>query len=160
MNTGASPGKPTGLRRALLRAPILLYRLRLGRLLGSRFVLINHTGRRTGRPRQTVVEVVDQSAESLTVAAGFGTGSDWYRNLVAQPAASVVHGGRVTAVTAMPMQAEQAAQAMLAYARRHPRAARGLARVMGFTVDGSDADYLAMGRQLHMLRLDFRTAGR
>lgn len=157
MDTGASPRKPTGLRRALLRAPILFYRFGQGRLLGSRFVLINHIGRRTGQPRQTVVEVVDRSARSLTVAAGFGPRSDWYRNLLAHPAASIVHAGRTTGVTATPLPAEQAAGAMLRYANRHPYAAHKLAQVMGYTVDGTDADYLAMGRHLHMLRLDYTT---
>ncbi|GAA1408646.1 nitroreductase family deazaflavin-dependent oxidoreductase [Catellatospora coxensis] len=160
MDTGAPARRPTGLRRALLRAPILLYRVGLGRLLGSRFVLINHTGRRTGIPRQTVVEVVDCSAGSLTVAAGFGPRSDWYRNLLARPAASIVWGGRSAAVTAAPLPAEQAAQAMLRYARRHPRAARGLAGVMGYQVDGTDSDYLELGRRLRMLSLDLTSAQR
>jgi deazaflavin-dependent oxidoreductase (nitroreductase family) len=160
MDIGAPVRKPTGLRRALLRAPILLYRLGLGRLLGGGFVLINHTGRRTGRPRQTVVEVVDRSAGSLTVVAGFGPRSDWYRNLLARPAASIVLAGRAAAVTATPLPAEQAAQAMLRYARRHPRAARRLAGVMGYRVDGTDSDYLEMGRRLRMLSLDFTSAER
>ena len=34
----------TRLRRALFRAPIWLYRLGLGGLLGGRFLLLTHTG--------------------------------------------------------------------------------------------------------------------
>ena len=44
----------TRLRRALFRAPIWLYRLGLGGLLGGRFLLLTHTGRTSGRPRQVV----------------------------------------------------------------------------------------------------------
>jgi hypothetical protein len=40
---------PTGISRALFRAPIALYRCRLGWLMGDRLILIEHRGRRTGR---------------------------------------------------------------------------------------------------------------
>ena len=49
---------PTGVSRWLFRMPIGLYRLRLGWLLGDRFLLLHHTGRKSGLPRQAVVEVV------------------------------------------------------------------------------------------------------
>lgn len=38
------------------------------------------------------------------------------------------------------------------YARRHPRAARVLTRVMGNVVDGSMEDYRALGRATPFLR--------
>lgn len=37
--------RPRGLLRLLLRAPVALYRLRLGWLLGGRVLLLSHTGR-------------------------------------------------------------------------------------------------------------------
>ena len=49
---------PRGLLRFLLRLPIWLYQLHLGFLLGHRFLLLTHTGRRSGLLRRTVVEVV------------------------------------------------------------------------------------------------------
>ncbi len=145
------------MRRLLFRAPILLYRAGLGGVLGSRFVLIEHVGRRTGTVRQTVVEVVRRHNDEVTVAAGFGPGSDWYRNLLAQPDATIQIGPRKFVVTARRVPDAERSAAMLDYAHRHRRAARGLARFMGFSVDGSDADYAAMGRALHMLRFEPRT---
>jgi hypothetical protein len=53
---------PKGLLRLMLRLPIWLYRLRLGWLLGNRFLLLTHVGRKTGLPHQTVVEVVSHSS--------------------------------------------------------------------------------------------------
>ena len=44
---------PTGLARVFFRAPITLYRLHLGRLLGGRFLLLNHVGRVSHQPRQS-----------------------------------------------------------------------------------------------------------
>jgi deazaflavin-dependent oxidoreductase (nitroreductase family) len=145
-------------RRRLFRLPILLYRARLGWLLGHRFVLINHIGRRTGRERQVVVEVVarDRATGAVTVAAGFGPGTDWYRNLRARPEATIRIATRRIGVRAVPLTAEQGSEVMAAYARRHPRAARGLSGFMGFSVDGSDDDYRAVGREIPFVRLEPR----
>ncbi len=150
------PAPPTGLRRSLFRLPVWVYRARLGALLGHRFVLIHHTGRTTGRSRQVVVEVVDhdRATGAVTVASGFGPRSQWYRNLLATPAATIELGSRTIDVHARPLSPEEAASAMAGYARAHPRTARRLARFMGFAVDGSDEDYRAVGREVPMVRLE------
>lgn len=149
------PASPTGWRRLALRLPIGLYRLRLGGLLGTRFVLIHHTGRRSGQPRQVVVEVVvrDPSSSAIVVASGFGPEADWYRILIATPDATIELGWRHLEVHAAPLTAEQAGQTMVDYAHRHPRAAATLARFMGYDVDGADEDYAAVGATLPMLCL-------
>jgi deazaflavin-dependent oxidoreductase (nitroreductase family) len=77
----------TRLGRALVRAPIWLYRLGLGGLLGGRFLLLTHTGRRSGRPRQVVLEVVGrhEPCGGFLVASGSGTRSQWFRNILEDP---------------------------------------------------------------------------
>ncbi len=149
------PRRPVGVRRIVYRLPLWLYRTGLGVLLGRRFVLINHIGRKSGRRRQVVVEVAlhDRATGAVTVVSGFGPGSDWYRNLLAHPGASIQLGARFSQVQAVPVPPAQAAEVMVDYARRHPRAARRLSRFMGFVVDGSDDDYRAVGRQVPVLRL-------
>jgi deazaflavin-dependent oxidoreductase (nitroreductase family) len=153
MHFTGPPARPSGLRRALFRLPIMLYNAGLGGLLGSRFVLINHTGRMTGLPRRAVVEIVERDGEALTVAAGFGSGSDWYRNLLHRPRVTVQIGRRRYRVTASRLPESECGAVMLDYAHQHPRAALRLARFMGFVVDGSDEDYRAMGQALPMMRL-------
>lgn len=150
------PERPRGIRRMLYRLPVWLYRARLGILLGNRFVLINHVGRKTGKLRQVVVEVVvrNPATGAVTVASGFGPRADWYRNLLAHPDATIQLGSRSLTVRAVPLSEDEAAEAMVAYARHHPRAARGLSALMGFRVDGSEADYLEVGRRIPMLRLE------
>ncbi len=39
-----------------MRAPIGPYRIGLGGLLGRRFLLLEHVGRRSGLPRHTVID--------------------------------------------------------------------------------------------------------
>lgn len=139
--------------RAALRAPITVYRIGLGRLLGERFLLLHHTGRKTGKPRATVLEVVDhdRAHDTYYVAVGFGRNSDWFKNLQQAPSARIEVGARKLSVRAYPLDVEQGAARMCSYARRHPHAARMLAKLMGFAVDGSEADYA----QLPKLGLQF-----
>lgn len=87
---------PTGWRRYLWRAPIHLYRVGLGPLMGKRFLLLNHIGRKTGLPRQAVVEIAryDPEANVYYVASGFGKKSDWYRNLQAHPDVTIQVGNK------------------------------------------------------------------
>ena len=61
---------PAGLTRFLFRIPIHLYRLRLGWLFGSRLLLLNHIGRVSGKPRQTILEVAEHDGDSYVVASG------------------------------------------------------------------------------------------
>ena len=45
--------------RWLVRAPVWLYRARLGSMFGSRLLMLEHTGRKTGIRRYVVLEAVD-----------------------------------------------------------------------------------------------------
>lgn len=69
---------PKGLLRMMLRLLIWLNRLRLGRLLGNRFLLLAHIGRKTGLPHQTVVEVVSHNStkDRYVIVSGWGEKSD------------------------------------------------------------------------------------
>lgn len=158
MRTTGRPQPPTGLARLLFRLPVHLYRMRLGWLLGGRFLLINHVGRVSGRARQAVIEVVehDRDSDSYLVASGFGERADWYRNVLAAPDVTIQVGARRLAARAVPLSKEDSAEVMARYASRHPVAARKLCRFMGFAVDGSEADFRGVGHQIPFLRLSPR----
>jgi len=136
--------KPPGpLLRAFLRMPIGLYAVGLGGLLGQRFLLLNHTGAKTGLPRRTVLEVVEHDAPSDTyyIAVGFGPGSHWFKNLRKTPDTSIRVGWRRLDVHARPLNNDEGGALMQRYAHRNPKAALALAKFMGYEVDGSDSDY-------------------
>lgn len=134
--------------RMFLRAPIALYRIGLGPLLGRRFLLLQHTGRKTGATRRTVLEVVDYDRNTNTyfVAVGFGLRSDWFLNLRHNPRARIQIGFRAFDVTAHVLDVREGAERMCSYAQRHPRLAKMLAKFMGYEVDGSQADYAELPR--------------
>ena len=81
--------------RRLMRAPIWIYRARAGAIFGSRILMLEHTGRKSGLPRYAVLEVVDHPArvasESWCKSTGwFAASSSAYglRNLGDRPARS------------------------------------------------------------------------
>ncbi|MEU0337503.1 nitroreductase family deazaflavin-dependent oxidoreductase [Streptomyces bobili] len=150
------PRPPTGWRRLAARAPLLLFRAGLGPVLGKRFLLLHHVGRRTGCDHHVVLEVVTHEAlfPGWTVASGFGPGSDWYRNLRAHPKTVIQVGNRYHAVTALFLSPDDGARIMADYARRHPRTARRLCAFMGLPVDGSETSFRAAGRVIPFVRLE------
>jgi deazaflavin-dependent oxidoreductase (nitroreductase family) len=150
---------PSGVSRALFRAPIYLYRLGLGWLFGKRVLLLNHVGRVSGKQRQTVLEVVehDRIDESFLVASGWGPTAAWYRNILHTPEVSIQVGRHTIPMTALPLTAEEGADIFAQYALRHRAAATYLLpRLMGFSVDGSEADFRAVGRRMPFVRLATR----
>jgi hypothetical protein len=58
--------------------PIYLYRLDLGRLLGHRFLLLVHRGRKSGLLRETVLEVLlhDPATNESVVLSAWGEKAD------------------------------------------------------------------------------------
>ncbi|MGW4079001.1 nitroreductase family deazaflavin-dependent oxidoreductase [Streptomyces asiaticus] len=138
----------SGLRRVAFRAPILLYRWHLGWLLGGRMLLLTHTGRMSGLPRQVVLEVTgrDPRTGAYHLASGFGPGAQWYRNIQHTPRVTIQVGRHRMAAVARPLSPEESGRLMAAYALRHPRLARGLMRMCGLKTDGSVEDYHRIGR--------------
>ncbi|QKW37314.1 nitroreductase family deazaflavin-dependent oxidoreductase [Actinomadura sp. NAK00032] len=152
------PAPPTGLRRRLWRLPIRLYRMGLGPLLGRRIMLLTHTGRVSGLPRQVVIEVVQKEEDGYVAASGFGPRADWYRNVMATPEVTIQVAGTRTQATAAPIATDEGAEIMARYAVRHPSAARRLCKLMGFAVDGSTEDYREVGRHIPFVRFTKRPA--
>ncbi|RDI64639.1 nitroreductase family deazaflavin-dependent oxidoreductase [Nocardia pseudobrasiliensis] len=114
--------------RWLVRAPIGIYRAGLGFVFGSRLLMLEHIGRRTGVRRYVVLEVVDRPApDEYVIVSGFGERAQWYRNVTAWPKVRVWTGfRRAVPATATPMSEQDSARALERYARQHPRAWQNL----------------------------------
>ena len=107
--------------RRLFRAPVHLYRWRCGWLLGHRFLLLIHVGRRTGLRRRTVLEVVEYRKEGpeAVVISAFGRNADWFRNIAATPDPEVVIGSRRFTAVYRVLDEEEAVQVFAGYERRN-----------------------------------------
>jgi deazaflavin-dependent oxidoreductase (nitroreductase family) len=124
-------------------------------------MLLNHVGRVSGKQRATVLEVVahDRADDSFVVASGWGPTAAWYRNVIHTPDVSIRVGRRTILATAVPLPADEGADIFAKYAARHRTVAtRLLPRLMGFAVDGSDADFRAVGQRMPFVRFVPRPA--
>lgn len=144
------------LLRWLARVPTLLYRLHCGWLLAERFLLLRHTGRKTGRCRSTVLEVVakDDVIKCYYVVAGLGPKSDWYRNVMLAPHVDIEVGRRRLHAIAERVPLDEAAAVFGTYARQHRFIARYVE--LGLGLRGRDDDLSELARRYPLVRL--RTA--
>jgi deazaflavin-dependent oxidoreductase (nitroreductase family) len=151
--TATLPARPRGFARLAFQLPIQLYHLGLGWVLGHRFLLLTHRGRVSGRIRQTVLEVVryDPARREYTVVAGFGAQADWYRNLLAHPAIEVQSGRDRFHPTQRFLTPTEGSGVLAWYEQYHPRALRGLVRIMRYPYDGSTESRLALATALPMV---------
>ena len=144
---------PKGFSRLLWRAPIWFYKVGLGWLFGKRFLLLNHIGRKSGKARQAVLEVVryDKETNTYYVASGFGEKSDWYQNVMHTPDVTIQVGGKRYTTRAMRLPLEEAEEEMLSYGRHHPTAIKNLAGLLGYPVDGTEASLRKLGGLLPII---------
>lgn len=146
------PSPPSGFQRVLWRLPISLYRVGLGFLVGQRLMLLTHTGRKSGQPRQSVLEVVGREEGGYLAASGFGVAADWFKNILKTPEAVIQVGNRRIGVRATVLSADEGSALMERYAMRHPKTAQRLCKVMGFEVDGTPGDFREVGRRVPFVR--------
>jgi deazaflavin-dependent oxidoreductase (nitroreductase family) len=150
--------------RRLFRAPVCLYRWNLGWLLGQRFLLLIHIGRRTGLRRHTVLEVMEYRKEGpeAVVMSAFGRNADWLRNIEATPGPEVVIGSQHFVAARRFLDEEEAIRVITGYERRNwfiaPIIRAVLTRLLGWRYDGSEGARRRLAAQLPLIA--FRPADR
>lgn len=110
-------------QRRAVRAPVWLFRARLGCLFAGRLVMIEHIGRVTGARRYAVLEVIDRPRlDTYLVVAGFGDRAQWLRNIRADHRVRVYRRSRApAAATARELGPAEARAVLYRYAARHRR---------------------------------------
>jgi deazaflavin-dependent oxidoreductase (nitroreductase family) len=141
--------------RRLFKAPIRLYHWRLGRLLGHRFLLLEHHGRRSGTQYETVLEVIKWDSREAVVVSGWGPVSDWYRNVTAGGDVRITIGGQSFPASHRLIPLVEAAQVLADYEHRNrfvrPVINSMLGALVGWPYDGSGAARRRLVRQLPMV---------
>jgi deazaflavin-dependent oxidoreductase (nitroreductase family) len=126
--------------------------------MGHRFLQLTHTGRRSGREYHTVLEVVDHDPVSgaVTVVSGFGSRSDWFRNVTSggPVAVDLGRGPRCAEHEVLPL--EDAERMIGRYERRHrlatPVLRRALSAMVGWRYEGTDDQRRRLVEQLPVVR--------
>ena len=146
---------PRLVSRALLRLPVGLYRVRAGWLLGSRFLLLTHTGRKSGRRYRTVLEVMrfDPVRPAYIVCAGRGHRSQWFQNVMRNPHVTVTVGTVERPARAECLSTDVARIELLRYAHAHPVAFALVRQFLGRSLRSVPAACDQLARQLPVLAL-------
>lgn len=108
-------------KRWFVRSPIWVFRAHLGAIFGSRLLMLEHTGRKTGALRYAVVEVIDHPQPGTYIVAAVPW-AQWYRNIQASPAVHISVGRHHRApATARPLPIERTPMILDRYAQQYPR---------------------------------------
>jgi deazaflavin-dependent oxidoreductase (nitroreductase family) len=149
------PKQPKGLSRLLYRLPIILYRLGLGHLMGGRFLLLEHQGRKTGLVRRAVLEIIrhDPTVGVYYVVSGFSERADWFRNIKRNPDVQIQVGKKAHSAIAVILDGERASAEVLDYAERNPTLIKLLAKsLLGYQLGDEKEDLLEFARHLQVVR--------
>jgi deazaflavin-dependent oxidoreductase (nitroreductase family) len=142
--------------RWLSRLPAWLYRARLGWLLGHRFLLLTHIGRKSGAERQTVLEVVrhDRTTGIYIVVSGWGEKADWFRNIEQTPDVTIESGHERLDAVAVRLPIAEATDELYDYTKRHPAALRALSRLLiGERLSGTKEDCTRLAERVPLVSL-------
>ena len=143
--------------RGLFQVRVYFYRWKCGWLLGYRFLLLTHIGRRTGLRRHTVLEVMqyrEQGPEAVVLSA-FGRNPDWLRNIEKTPDPEVVIGSRCFVAMHRFLCEEEAVSVVSGYEQRNwlirPIICSVLSHLLGWRYDGSPDDRRRLVAQLPLI---------
>jgi deazaflavin-dependent oxidoreductase (nitroreductase family) len=134
----------------IFKLPLFLYRIRLGWLLGKRFMQITHVGRRSGKVRRTVLAVLrfDEKTKEVYAVSAW-TGSDWYYNIQNSPALKVETGFVHYVPLQRTLSAEEITTTFMQYCRKHPIFSRMVCRIPGWKWDSTYEEFLELAHTLH-----------
>ena len=134
----------------IFKLPLSLYRLRLGWLLGRRFMELTHVGRHTSKVRRTVLAVLrfDENTREIYAVSAW-KGSDWYFNIQASPALQVQTGFVHYVPVQRTLSPEEITGAFMEYRRQHPLFSRMICRIPGWKWNSTYDEFLELARTLH-----------
>jgi deazaflavin-dependent oxidoreductase (nitroreductase family) len=133
----------------IFKLPVFLYRLRLGWLLGKRFMQITHVGRRSGKVRRTILAVLwfdDKTKEIYAVSAW--KGSEWYYNIQASPALQLETGFERYVPVQRSLSPEEITAAFIEFRKKNPIFSRMICRIPGWKWDSTYEEFLELARTL------------
>ncbi|GIK37939.1 MAG: hypothetical protein BroJett011_17720 [Chloroflexota bacterium] len=147
---GKKNEKAPSLMVPIFKLPAFLYRLRLGWLLGQRFMQIAHIGRRSGKVRRTILAVLrfDEKTKEVYAVSAW-PGSDWYYNIQAAPALQVEIGSVRYVPAQRALSPEEITTTFIEYRRKRPLFSRMICRIPGWKWDSTYEEFLELARTLH-----------
>ncbi|KAA0275411.1 MAG: DUF385 domain-containing protein, partial [Chloroflexi bacterium] len=82
--------RPNALLKFFFKIPLFMHKIGLGgweKTIGAEWMLISTIGRKTGKRREAMVDVMDydQAADTYYIEAAYGSRADWLKNIKVNP---------------------------------------------------------------------------
>lgn len=146
---------PSGLLKFFFKVPLYLHKMGLGgweKLIGAEWMLIATTGRKTGKRREAMVDVMDydKATDTYYIEAAYGARADWYRNIQSHPVFEAQVGRRKFHARAMPLSNADTGEMLVQFFHRKPAYTRSVIAMVGMKFKDED-ELRALGSNLTLL---------
>ena len=148
---------PSGLLKFFFKVPLYVHKMGLGgweKLIGAEWMLIATTGRKTGKRREAMVDVMDhdKSTDTYYIEAAYGARADWYRNIQSNPVFEAQVGRRKFHARAAPLSSADTGEMLVQFFRRKPAYTRSVMAMVGMKFKDED-ELRALGSTLTLLAI-------
>lgn len=147
--------RPNSFLKFFFKIPLLMHKIGFGgweKLIGAEWMLLSTTGRKTGRRRDSMVDVMDYDSASDTyyIEAAYGARADWYRNIKAHPIFDAQVGRRKFKAQAQELNEADTGEMLVRFYRRKPAYTRSVMAMVGMKFKDED-ELRELGKNLTLL---------
>lgn len=147
--------RPNAPLKFFFKFPLLLHKIGLGgweKIIGAEWMLIATTGRKTGKRRETLVDVMDydKANDVYYIEAAYGARADWYRNIKKTPVFEAQVGRRKFKAAANELDEKNIGEMLVRFFRRKPAYTRSVMAMVGMKFKDED-ELREMGKRLTLL---------
>ena len=147
--------RPNRLLKFFFKVPVWLHKMGFGgweRLAGAQWMLITTTGRKTGKPREAMVDVMDydKTTDTYYIEAAYGARADWYKNMQSNPIFEAQVGRRKFKARAGMLSNEGAGEMLVQFYRHKPAYTRSVMTMAGMKFKDEE-ELRVIGKDLTLL---------
>ncbi len=147
--------RPNALLKFFFKIPLFMHKIGLGgweKIIGSEWMLISTIGRKTGKRREAMVDVMDydQAADTYYIEAAYGSRADWLKNIKVNPVFDAKVGRRRFKAQARELNAADTGEMLVRFFRRKPAYTRSVMTMVGMKFKDED-ELRQMGKNLTLL---------
>ena len=147
--------RPNPFMKFFFKAPLFMHKVGLGgweKIIGAEWMLISTTGRKTGKRRDSMVDVMDYdtSTDTYYIEAAYGSRADWFKNIKANPIFDAQVGRRKFKAQVQELDAAGTGEMLVRFFRRKPAYTRSVMAMVGMKFKDEN-ELREMGKNLTLL---------
>jgi len=147
--------RPNRILKFFFKVPVILHKMGLGgweHLIGAQWMLITHTGRKSGKRYDSMVDVMDydKATDTYYIEAAYGARADWYKNIQANSVFEAKVGRRKFKASAGALTTKGASEMLVQFYRSKPAYTRSVMAMAGMKFKDED-ELRILGKNLTLL---------